>query len=340
MRSIRLSSLLFALLASAFQSPLGAQVPVAVIDGEREREPLIANPRRVLLIGDRLLLLDREAPFLHLYALDGSLVHATGRLGSGPGEYRSPQVAAYSTATRELSVLDPANGRITRYVLGDSLRYEGSAELEFHPEDACYMGRQLFVLAMLRDGLLHRFERRAGRLEKTGVFGSLAVVHPLAADPIFRSQATQGRLLCDSDGNRVIFSSRSANAALIVDVASNTQKSLTLANFTPLVFEAVPGGIRQGAPKGGKFDETVAIRRVPAGVEIIVGRADSLHEGSGDYAEFGLIPLSFSGVEGVRRRAAWQEVGARNDRVVCYRADPIPLVHIYRLAACPVGRTP
>lgn len=76
---------------------------------------LLSSVRSVAwLDGQRIVVLDGEAPFVRLFTPDGRLLVAFGAEGSGPGELRLPMAAA-AVAPHELEVIDMRLLRVTRY---------------------------------------------------------------------------------------------------------------------------------------------------------------------------------------------------------------------------------
>src|SRR5688500_16823914 len=65
------------------ESPPVVLKGTVLTDGE-----FLAQPRRLLTVGDRLLVADEMAPYLHvLDTQSGKLLASTGKEGGGPGEF-------------------------------------------------------------------------------------------------------------------------------------------------------------------------------------------------------------------------------------------------------------
>lgn len=78
------------------------------------------QPSRLAVAGDRLVVLDRSAPQVHLFRLpDGERVASFGQTGEGPGEYRSARHVQLDAANgRDLWIYDFALRRMTRLRFG------------------------------------------------------------------------------------------------------------------------------------------------------------------------------------------------------------------------------
>ncbi|HEX6369530.1 MAG TPA: BF3164 family lipoprotein [Longimicrobium sp.] len=74
------------------------------------------SPRQMAVVGDRLVLLDRSAPMIHVFRLPGGeRVGSLGREGEGPGEFRSTGAVQADPARPETFwVFDGSLDRMTR----------------------------------------------------------------------------------------------------------------------------------------------------------------------------------------------------------------------------------
>lgn len=142
---------------SAITPALLLLLTLASACGERERpeqtavtlaEQVIAqgdyldSPRRMAVVGDRLVLLDRSAPMVHVFRLpDGHRIGSFGREGDGPGEFRGPAtVHADLEAPGAFWVFDNGLNRLTRFRfthpdslprLGDMANFQGTSGHHF-----------------------------------------------------------------------------------------------------------------------------------------------------------------------------------------------------------------
>lgn len=80
------------------------------------------SPRRLVVVGDRLVVLDRSAPQVHVFGLPaGTHLGSFGQEGEGPGEYRSARdVQRDHTDPRAFWVYDLSLLRMTRMRFGDA----------------------------------------------------------------------------------------------------------------------------------------------------------------------------------------------------------------------------
>ncbi len=78
--------------------PSGGPTPIAVAGELLADAPVFGKLGRMLVVGDRLWVVDRnQDPFLHVIDLhSGALLRSVGRLGEGPGDFRS----TWSLSTR------------------------------------------------------------------------------------------------------------------------------------------------------------------------------------------------------------------------------------------------
>lgn len=125
------------------------------IGGAEDAWTVLEEARRVLVIGDRVLSLHDNAPFLKVFDLSGRLVQSFGRAGAGPGEFRHPATAVYDPATGEILVFDDALGRVSHLAFGDTLSYRRARTLSVAARDACFIGRSLFIEALDGTHFIH-----------------------------------------------------------------------------------------------------------------------------------------------------------------------------------------
>ena len=329
--------LLFCALAgTALGQATSSTKPEVVIGGEHGLGGELVGPQTVLLYGQSLLVLEREAPFLKLFTLaNGRLRQSVGRLGSGPGEFRSPSALAVDTQGRQLIVFDPANGRATTFRLGDTLTLDGTRSVPLHVEDACFADRRLYVLGLHEGHLVHELASGASELRKVRSIGRPAVNHPLADHPMFQDRVAQGVILCKESASQVIIGSLSVGSIHVLDLVRGQQATFMLQGFIPLRFEAVPNGLRQSLPAGGQFDEVVGLHWAAGGVRVVTGRGNLAHHGRDDYLQYSETLLSLTGDQRIVGRTRWREIGRYRDRTICYQATDYPTVAVFRTSRCP-----
>jgi hypothetical protein len=331
--SLRLSALICAFASAT----LGAQVPAAVlIGGEDDLSESLAEPQDVQLISGRIVVLEREAPFLKLFALNGRLVQRVGRAGAGPGELRYGAAMLYLPATRRLLVFDTPNARVSAFAVGDTLSFARSFATSLGVSGACMLGQRLFIAAYAAAGIVHEVAPQSNELRVLRSFGEPTAKHPLAAHPLFRSYAGQGSLFCDTASNRLLLASQVVGVLHRLSADGTSQSTDPIAGFEAVVMEAAPdNGFRQKMPASGVYDQVVGFRETQDGAHVILGRADREHTGAGDFATYREVRVTRDGVQRPEASSPWRFVGQADGRTVCYRTAPAPTIAVVRTAGCP-----
>jgi hypothetical protein len=98
--------------------------PVAVIGGDRGGRIELENPNDILTIGNRIVVLDANEPFLKVFDFDGKAIQATVKKGSGPGEISAARRFTADSATGRVYVIDVMNLRV-RDILRSSGKHGG-----------------------------------------------------------------------------------------------------------------------------------------------------------------------------------------------------------------------
>lgn len=257
------------ILFAGCERPSGESPPVAlkgtvVSDGE-----FLGQPRRILAVGDRLLVSDEMAPYLHvLDAESGELLASTGREGGGPEEFRMVRELLDAPAhDGSFWVYDSGNLRLTRMAF-DTGRAEPrileTVRLEV-PALTYFMQPVLLDdSTLVASGIFPK-----GRLARARLTGHL--VEPIGATPAAPAgrdvpitvlqHAWEGPLERSPDGSKVVIATR--NADLIE------------------IFRA-DGTLLRTLRGSSGFDPAYEVRRSPAGVSMATG--DDLRFGYGDLA--------------------------------------------------------
>jgi len=330
---LRFSALILTLTCAT----LGAQVPAPVlIGGEDDSHESLAEPRDVQLIAGRIVVLERKAPFLNLFALDGKLVQRVGRAGAGPGELRSGAAMLYLPATRRLLVFDTPNARASEFAVGDTLSFVRSFATSLDVGGACLLGQRLFIAAYTAAGIVHEVAPQSNELRILRSFGEPTAKHPLASHPLFRRYAGEGSLYCDSASDRLLLASHVVGVLHRLSADGTSQSTDPIAGFEAVVMEAAPdNGFRQKTPESGVYDQVVGFRDAPDGAYLIVGRADREHGGAGDFATYREVRVTRDGVQRPAASSPWRFIGQADGRTVCYRTAPAPTIAVVRTAGCP-----
>lgn len=246
------------------ESPPVALKGTVVTDGE-----FLSQPRRLLAVGDRLLVADDFAPYLHvLDAQGGKLLASIGKDGGGPGEFRAAR-ELLDAPTRDGSfwIYDSGNIRLTRMAFDqgrdepriiEMVRLEPPA-LTLYMQPVLLDDSTLVASGIFPEGRLTR-ARITG--QPIGMIGKTPAA-PAGQDvPITVLQhAWEGPLERSPDGARLALATR--NADLIE------------------IFRA-DGTLVRTLRGGSGFDPAYEIRRGPAGVSMATG--DDLRFGYGDLA--------------------------------------------------------
>ncbi|MEJ2218593.1 MAG: 6-bladed beta-propeller [Gemmatimonadota bacterium] len=138
---------------------------------ENPRDPIIDVPQLAFAKDGRIAFADRRANRVRVFARSGESVGDVGRMGDGPGEFRSPSGVAFDSAGG-LAVAD-SKGRITRFSAG--LQLDTVFQMD---------GVAAGLLALPDDRLLvHMLRRAAPMLDIVSmhgkVLGSFHTIDPL-----------------------------------------------------------------------------------------------------------------------------------------------------------------
>ncbi|CAN5867053.1 hypothetical protein BH23GEM3_BH23GEM3_15150 [soil metagenome] len=110
-----------------------------------------------------LFIADRMNSRLSAFTRGGQFIAATGRAGSGPGEFR--HAGAVASGGSNVYVLDRRNLRISTYVLrGDSFSLTAETRLPFDVADMCLLNGQVFLLGYQQGRMIHQFDLGSGRV--------------------------------------------------------------------------------------------------------------------------------------------------------------------------------
>lgn len=195
-------------------TPLQAEV---IADGD-----YLDSPRRVAVIGGRLVVLDRSAPMIHVFRLpEGERVGSFGRKGQGPGEFgAADEIQASPAAPDAFWVFDGNLSRVTR------LRFDGAGPVpgvdevvNLHGEGGLH-----FQAVWISDSALAATgiypghpQSRLLRLDREGrALGGIGTLpqHPNGAGipPTVLHHAYEGRMAVRPDRSLLVFGTRHADA--------------------------------------------------------------------------------------------------------------------------------
>jgi len=246
------------------ETPSVALKGTIVSDGE-----FLAQPRRLLALGDRLLVADDLAPYLHvLDAKSGKLVASTGKDGGGPGEFRTAR-EFLDAPSRDGSfwIYDSGNIRLTRMAFDQGRTEPRIVEMVRLEPPALTLYMQPVLLddsTLVASGIFP-----TGRLARARITGQpIGTIGATPAPPAGRDvpitvlqHAWEGPLERSPDGSRVALATRNGDQIEIFGADGTLVRTL----------------------RGGSgFDPAYDVRRTPAGVSMMTG--DDLRFGYGDLA--------------------------------------------------------
>jgi hypothetical protein len=329
-----LRALALALVAGVLPAQQGA-TPTAIIGGADNRGITLEDPRVVTVIGDRILVINRQPPFVMLFSFDGKLRQRFGTKGAGPAEFTGPQVAVFDSASRRLLIFDQGLGRATAFRVGDTLRLEKTLSAGFRVNAACYAGKRLFIAGFANGHIVHELTESQYQLTVARSLGTVPANHPLAKNPLFQGLYMQGPLLCDAGAQRLLAVSRNGGVVQIVPLAGSAEQTIALTSFRPVVYSLKDGGLAQTMPEDLVVDQVLGIGSGMAGVRIFVGRTDADRRTDGEFASYREIDLARDGRQTEGRPSQWLQIDSRPTRSVCYQGSPYPAIAVFASPRCP-----
>lgn len=110
------------LLASACERPVEKGDSAPLLAGKLiATGDYLDQPGQMVVAEDRLVVLDRSAPMVHVFGLGGAHLGSLGQKGEGPGEYRSAvHVQQDAKDPRDVWIFDRTLGRMTRLRFGQA----------------------------------------------------------------------------------------------------------------------------------------------------------------------------------------------------------------------------
>ena len=235
------------LLATACSRDAEPRDPVVTLQGATLAQgDYLGRPSQIAVVGERLVVLDRSAPFVHvLRAGDGQRLSSFGKDGGGPGEFRNAEdVQADPDDPDAFWILDGNLGRMTRLTLGTDTAPALGTMVNLHDVPGVHL-QSLWLndSTLALSGIYPSQPRgrlltadRAGRL--TGTIGALPQ-HPGApAIPVsVLRHAYEGRMAVRPDHERLAFATRNADQLEIYRADGSLVRAVTGgAGFLP-VFE-------------------------------------------------------------------------------------------------------
>ena len=308
---------------------------VGTIGGPSGRGAVLERPQQVLVLGDRIIVIERSEPFLKVFDLDGRLRQSTGRNGAGPGEFRLIYTTAFDSRRRLLLAFDTPLGRVTHLALSDTLRFVASQALSLQVESACFMGPRLFASARASDGIIHELLGDGPELRVARGFGAASAQHPLTTNPLYQNYLVAGHLSCDASATALTLATSLTGFMHVIGAVNGAQRTVKIERFIPIDFSATGDVLSLATPKDGFYDEVIGITSRGDTRVLTVGRTDSVHTGAGDYASYREIAVDRANGQRTLPASAWRFIDSSSGRAVCYRTDPEPEIVIVNGLRCP-----
>ena len=322
-------ALLFAIPASAQSRPLW------IIGGENAVGSELGEYRRVAVLPEHIVVLERDAPFIKVFNQQGKLLQTLGRAGSGPSEYRSPFDVTYDSAQRRLLVVDPANRRVTSYPVGDTLGPPRLLGLEnVSVRGACMLRGKLYGIVRSTTIITEMTEQGDQFVTSSG-FGEPRTNHRLGGHPLVRQRASDGPLFCDNASNRLIAASRLLGEVHVIDGVSRAQQTTLVPSFRRIDMSVDNTSMTMSIPPDG-HDALIDI--VQFG-DTLYGVLELVKRGEGRT----LAPPSYRTVvidrNGPSRthaaQKAWRPIALLGARALCASGEPVPTIALFDATRCP-----
>lgn len=236
-------------------APLGA---IGVEAGDRRMEFGHIEGVAVDDVRGVIFLVDRLNSRLSAFSRGGRFIAATGRTGSGPGEFRS--AGALAAQGSAVHVLDHLNVRISTFVLrSDSLTWISDTRVPFNARDLCVLNGQMFLLGYHQGRMVHRFDLRSGRVAAS--FG-----RPFReGDATMAALTALGLIHCDVASQSVYVTAYSTPTVRRYSRTGQLLWETAIPGITTSVVTRTPAGVRYSAPRGGKSEIVVSLTVVPGG---------------------------------------------------------------------------
>ena len=311
-----------------------AAEPVS-IGGAKSSGAVLEMPRSILVARDRIIVIEKSAPFFKVFDFRGRLLQTTGRFGAGPGEYRLAAASIVDTAHSQILVFDTPLGRVTRLSLRDTLEFVSSQSLSLQVESACFLGSRLFASVLTAEGMIHELSGVGPELRVARSFGVARANHALTGNSLFQNYLADGHLSCDEATGRVVLASKLTGYVHQFEVRTGTQVTVPIESFQPIVFGIIGNGLQLATPPSRSYEEVLAVRRTSTELVLDLGRTSDEHNGAGDYAGYREVRLGGSAQKASARLTRWRFVGAANRRAVCYTTRPEPEIIIAAGPTCP-----
>jgi hypothetical protein len=321
-----------------FVSPLyvsAQSTPRWVVGGEDDAETQLGRIRGVVALPRGFVVLEADAPFLKVFDYSGRLLQTLGRNGRGPGEFRGPSSISFDARQQRLLVVDASNARVTSYQVRDSLTSPRFLTLEdIGVRSVCTIGPRMFGLARNAPTILRELREEDGRLRVLASFGEPRTNHQLGTHPLVRTRASDGPLLCDEAGNRVIAASTMLGEVHVFDVATRTQTSTLPDGFQRMTLTVDNNSMTMAPPANG-YDGIVGLAVWEGAVQVVTERSRALPGDGPVSLGFAVAPMSPRAPGAMGARTQWRPLAKTAAGALCSQNEPAPAIALFSAGRCP-----
>jgi len=309
--------------------------PRWVVGGEDDAVTQLGRIRGVVALPRSFVVLEYDAPFLKVFDYSGRLLQAVGRNGSGPGEFRGPSSISFDARQQRLLVVDASNARVTSYQARDSLTSPRFLTLEdIGVRSVCTIGPRIFGLVRNSPTILRELREEDGRLRVLASFGEPRTNHQLGTHPLVRTRASDGPLLCDEAGNRVIAASTILGEVHVFDVATRQQTSTLTGGFQRITL-TVDNSSMTMTPQANGYDGIVGLTVWDSAVHVVTERSRAL-PGDGPISQgFAVAPMTPRAPGAIGTRTQWRPLARTATGALCSQNEPEPAIALFGGGRCP-----
>jgi hypothetical protein len=311
---------------------LTRQTQIGVLQGDSTREFGWISGLAISPAANAVIIVDGQKKRVSAFAPDGRLISATGRRGSGPGEFLMPFAPAFRGDT--LHVVDAGNARISTYVLRESnLALQGHSRLPIgRVSGMCILDDAMFLLGLHDRRIVHRLTPLGAVSQSFG--------EPLLSEhPVTAARSAVGELVCDSQNRLVIFVSQHLGIVRAYSPEGRLLWQTQLPGFVPPIFDVMPGGgLILQRPKGRSHADVVPGPPVllPDGATALIqfGSVEQFSKNNGSLADITKVTsvrldLRTGAVTGTTTSLPRLHMSA-GQLVYGHSSDPYPRVEVYR----------
>jgi hypothetical protein len=284
-----------------------------------------------------LVVLEGDAPYLQVFGHDGRLRQTIGRAGAGPGEFRAPFALAVDAAKAELLIVDPANARITRYAVSDTLALTSTTQVDVPMIRAvCFNGAMLVGLAGLDSVPIRELNLTGERLIAGAGIGRKASRHALAQHPLLQSYIADGPVLCAPDQGRIFVASALLGEILAFRPSRPSEAVLlSLPEFRPITLKAVGRALQLSMPDAGYYERVIALGVRGNDLEVTIAKIEATTPRGEGAMSYRVVEIRGTETSVIRGKRGWQRVGQVGTTHVCLRHDPVPTIGYFPERECP-----